>query len=72
MEKYSFECGVSDYVHLPYTVDITFPITKTGQAVIACQYCKLFTGHRCTLTKEVIFEPQKYVGYDCPIKKEEV
>lgn len=66
-----FKSGVLEYLHIPYTVDVTFPIAQNGEPVIVCDYCKLFTGHRCTLTKEVILEPHKYVGYDCPLNKKE-
>jgi hypothetical protein len=65
-----FESGVADYVHFPITVDIAFPITLKGKPVIACEYCKLFTGRKCVLTHEVILDPANYVGNMCPIKEE--
>ena len=66
-----FESGVEDYIHFPLELDITFPIDKKGKPVISCEYCKVFTGRRCVITEEVIFEPQKYVGFNRKIKKEE-
>lgn len=71
MGKNKFESGISDYLHFPLEVDITFPIDNKGSPVICCKYCKLFTGHRCALTEEVILDPEKYVGYHCQLKKEE-
>ena len=67
----NFESGIENYIHFPLELDITFPIDKKGKPVISCEYCKVFTGRRCAITEEVIFEPQKYVGFHCPLKKEE-
>ena len=66
-----FNSGISDYLHYPLVVDVTFPITDKGVPVIACEYCKLFTGRRCAVTGEVIFDSKKYVGYNCPLKEKE-
>ena len=65
-----FESGISDYLHFPLVVDVTFPLTQKGKPVIACEYCKLFTGRRCVMTQEVILDSEHFVGYHCPIKKE--
>lgn len=67
----NFESGIENYLHFPLELDITFPIDKKGKSVISCEYCKVFTGRKCVITEEVIFEPQKYVGFYCPLKKEE-
>lgn len=67
----TFDTGISDYIHFQIQVDVAFPVTTKGEAVIVCEYCKLFTGRRCCLTEEVIIEPKKYVGYNCPLRKEE-
>ncbi len=66
-----FESGIADFVHIPITLDITFPITQKGKPVIACEFCKLFTGRRCTVTEEVILDPEHFVGYNCPLKGKE-
>ena len=67
----NFESGIENYLHFPLELDITFPIDRKGNPVISCEYCKVFTGRKCVITEEVIFEPQKYVGFYCPLKKEE-
>lgn len=64
-----FESGIDDYIHIPITVDITFPITKKGEPVIACDFCKMYTGRKCMLTEEVILNASQYVGYNCPLKE---
>ena len=64
-----FETGISDFVHFPITLDITFPIDRKGNPIIACEYCQLFTGRRCTVTEEVIYGAEKYVGFHCPLKQ---
>lgn len=65
-----FESGVLDYLKIPITLEVSFPINTNGQPVIACKYCRLFTGNRCIETSEVIYQPDKYVGFDCPLKQE--
>lgn len=65
-----FESGVKDYVHFPITVDVSFPISRKGEALVYCEYCKMFTGRKCVLTHEVILDAQHYVGNDCPLKEE--
>jgi hypothetical protein len=67
----NFESGIEDYLHFLLELDITFPIDKKGKSIVCCEYCKVFTGRRCAITEEVIFEPQKFVGFNCPLKKEE-
>lgn len=64
-----FESGISDFLHIPLTVDVTFPITHKGEVIKACDFCKLFTGRKCVLTEEVIFNPSHYVGYNCPLNE---
>ena len=64
-----FESGISDFVHIPLTIDITFPITNKGEVIEACDFCKLFTGRKCVLTEEVIYNPTHFVGYYCPLKE---
>lgn len=66
-----FESGISDYVHFPLTLDVTFPVTLKGKPVIACEFCRLFTGRRCVITEEVILDPEHFVGYNCPLDKKE-
>lgn len=71
MDRKKFESGISDYLHFPITLDITFPLDRKGNAYICCEYCKLFTGRRCAVTEEVILDEKNFVGYNCPLKAKE-
>lgn len=66
-----FESGIADFFHIPITLDITFPISNKGEVLKACDFCRLFTGRKCILTEEVIYNPTRYVGYYCPLKEKE-
>lgn len=64
-----FESGISDYIHIPITVDVMFPLTQKNEPVIVCDFCKLYTGRKCILTDEVVYSPTRFVGYNCPLKE---
>ncbi len=66
----NFQSGVVDYLKLEISVVVNFPINNNGEPVIACKFCKCFTGNRCVVTNEIIYQPEKFVGFDCPLKKE--
>lgn len=69
----SFESGVSRYVWGVATIRIPFPVDFRGNECICCAQCDLYSrsSGRCPITHEVTQYPDKYVGGNCPLEREE-
>ena len=68
-----FETGVSRYVKASVTVVVYFPVDGKGNEEINCYQCPLFhrTSSRCGVNDQLCAFPQKYVGQNCPLQREE-
>lgn len=69
-----FDCGVAKYVFASVEASIPFPVDFNGVVYDSCAYCRLYhkSQNQCFLTKEYIVEPQRKVGFECPLRYEEV
>lgn len=66
-----FENGISGYIEGSYTAKVFFPIDSRGNAHVCCAECFYHNSstHRCRANGEVAsFEPNKYVGANCPLE----
>lgn len=70
----AFECGVAKYVFAKVDATIHFPVDYNGVVYAMCDYCSLYhkSMNQCFLTKEYIVEPKRKVGFECPLRYEEV
>lgn len=66
----NFDSGVAEYIATTATVTVNFPVDFRGQADISCFQCPYFSRNNgvCQLTKEITAYPQKYVGFNCPLR----
>lgn len=62
------DSGVQSYIKYSTKVEIGFPVDWHGKSHIACEFCKLFNGKTCRLTGEIVYNPEKYVGHECPLE----
>lgn len=69
----NFESGVKGYVTGKYLVKVNFPIDFKGNEDISCKFCPYLSSNErmCQLNKKPVAYPNKYVGYYCPLKREE-
>ncbi len=66
-----FETGITGYIHASAKIEVYFPIDSRGNAHICCNECFYHnpSTHRCRANGEVAsFEPNKYVGTNCPLE----
>lgn len=68
-----FESGVKSYIKAYALVKVSFPVDFSGRSEINCYQCKFFSRNNgiCQLTKEITEFPQKYVGENCPLQRED-
>lgn len=69
----NFESGVKSYIMAYAVVEVGFPVDFSGRCEINCYQCKFFSRNTgvCQLTKEISEYPTKYVGHNCPLKRED-
>lgn len=65
---FDVDSGVQSYARYSAEIEIGFPVDWYGKAHIACEFCKLFSGKTCRLTGEIVYNPEKYVGHECPLE----
>lgn len=70
----NFDRGVSGFVKMTCTVTVNFPIDHNGNADVSCSQCPYYSRSTrlCRLNGEITHYPEKYIGYYCPLKTEEV
>lgn len=68
-----FESGVAGYITGRCTVAAHFPIDFKGNAEIACVHCPFLSSNErmCQLNKKPVAFPNKFVGDECPLKRED-
>lgn len=71
----NFDSGVKRFIKARAVVEVSFPVDWKDNAEIACKHCPFYVRatQKCALNGEVLYYPEKYVGYECPlIKVEEI
>ncbi len=65
--------GVQRYVKMSCKVANFFPVDHRGVTYMSCQYCNFYrkSSNRCSITHEIIFKPENYMGNSCPLVMEE-
>ena len=68
-----FESGVKRYIKGTATLTVFFPVDFRDREFISCEFCRLFSrsSGRCNWTSEIVPFPEKSVGYECPLEREE-
>lgn len=65
-----FSSGVKAFIHGKATVTVNFPVDFRGNADVSCRQCPYLSSNSrmCQLNKQPVQYPEKYVGYDCPLR----
>ena len=68
-----FETGISGYITGIATVRVYFPVDSKGRADISCNQCRFYrrSSRSCALNDGLCQYPDKFVGADCPLEREE-
>lgn len=68
-----FETGIASYIWGVAVVRVPFPVDYKGRADISCNQCRYFrrSSISCALNGAVVQYPDKYVGGECPLEREE-
>lgn len=68
-----FDSGVARFITAQAVVTVHFPVDFKGREAVCCGQCPYLSasGRTCQLNKAPVQYPDKYVGYDCPLVKEE-
>lgn len=68
-----FDNGVPSYIKGTATVEVYFPVDKTGKAYVSCRHCYFYKCNtfRCLLNNEVCNYPETHKGDWCPLKFDE-
>ena len=69
-----FESGVSGYVTGRAQITVHFPVDMRGHADISCAQCPYYSrsARICRLNNTIPAYPDKYVGDNCPLEREDV
>lgn len=67
-----FATGVDEYVKFKAEIEAGFPVDLNGVAHIDCDHCKYFMPKygKCIITNEKIVNPEGFVGFYCPFRKQ--
>lgn len=65
-----FENGVQRFIRGEARVAVNFPVDWSDRAYVCCAQCPYLSSNErlCQLNKKPVQYPQKYIGYDCPLR----
>lgn len=65
-----FSSGVKAFIHGSAEILVHFPVDFHGNADVSCRQCPYLSSNArmCQLNKQPVQYPEKYVGYDCPLR----
>lgn len=69
----NFDSGIARFITAKAVVTVHFPVDFKGREAVCCGQCPYLSASQrtCQLNKAPVQYPDKYVGYDCPLVKEE-
>lgn len=68
-----FESGVKRYIRGRAELNVFFPVDFRDKEYVDCAHCRLFSrsSGRCNWTSEIIPFPDRAVGFECPLERED-
>ncbi len=64
------EGGVKEFIRAKAEITVNFPVDWSDRAYVCCTQCPYLSSNEriCQLNKQPVQFPQRFIGYDCPLR----
>lgn len=66
------DSGVKDFIQGRAEIIVNFPVDWSNRAYVCCEKCPYLSSNEriCQLNRQPVQFPQRFIGYDCPLRFE--